>query len=204
MRIHFCGVVTVFLLGLAPCLAQAPQSNEELMEKAREEYSTGKFTDAERDFRKLVSRDPSNLEGEVFLGQALFRQKKYAEAVVPYESALELERKGSKLTSDQHRILVDQLVMAYGITGDLKHSRALLEIAVRDDPKYPLNYYNLACINAEESRKQDVLTNLALAFQYKGNAVRGEQMPDPRADSSFREYLHDPDFIGLMRKLGYE
>jgi len=172
--------------------------------QARQEYTAGRFSDAERDFRELTRRDPSNFEGQLFLGQSLFRQEKYAESVVPYEKARQLERNGHKLNSDQHRILVDQLAMAYGISGDLKKARALLEDAVQQDPEYPLNYYNLACAFAEEDQKGKVLANLSLAFQHKDNVLKGEKMPDPRTDSSFQKYVRDDDFIKLMKKLGYD
>src|ERR1700733_12196409 len=130
--------------------------------------------------------------------------EKYADAVVPYEKARELEASGSKLPSDQHRVLIDQLAMAYGISGDLKKTHALLESAIRDDPEYPLNYYNLACAYAEEGDKGKALTNLSLAFQHKEHALKGEQMPDPRTDSSFQKYVRDEDFTKLMAKLGYK
>jgi predicted Zn-dependent protease len=189
------------------CLAGNGRSfaqTEKLIEQARQEYSAGKFADAERDFRELTKRDPSNVEWDIFLGQALFRQEKYTEAAVLYEKARELERNGSKLTSDQHRILVDQLVMAYGISGNLKKARAIVEDAIQQDPEYPLNYYNLACSLAEAGDKDKALANLALAFQYKDHILKGEKMPDPRTDSSFQKYVHDEDFIKLMKKLGYE
>lgn len=194
----------LFLASIAPCFAQSSESNEKLAEQARHEYAAGKFADAERDFRELTKRDPSNIECQVYLGQALFGQEKYADSVGPYEKARELERAGSKLTSDQHRILVDQLAMAYGISGDLKKSRVLLESAIRDDPEYSLNYYNMACVNAEEGNKGEVLSNLSLAFQRKEHVLKGEQMPDPRTDSSFQKYVRDEDFIELMAKLGYK
>jgi predicted Zn-dependent protease len=199
-------VCATFLVALfsGSCLAQAPQSSEKLMEQARQEYAAGKFADAERDFRELIKRDPSNVEGQVYLGQALFRQEKYTDSVLPYEKARELERSGSKLTSDQHRILVDQLAMAYGIGGDLKKARTLLEDAIRQDPEYPLNYYNLACAFAEAGDKDKVLMNLSLAFQHKENVLKGEQLPDPRTDSSFQKYVRDEDFLKLMARLGYK
>ena len=195
-------VALLFVVFVTPCVAQVAESSEKLSGRARQEYSAGKFTDAERDFRELTNRDPSNVESQVYLGQALFRQEKYAESVFPYEKARELEKGGSKLTSDQHRILVDQLAMAYGISGDLKKARALLESAIRDDPEYPLNYYNLACGYAEEGDKNKVLANLSLAFQHKEQVLKGEKMPDPRSDSSFKKYVRDEDFIKLMAKLG--
>lgn len=101
------------------CFAQGSQPKEKLLEQARQEYTAGKFADAERDLRELVKRDPADIDAQAYLGHALFKQEKYADAVVPYEKARELEASGSKLSSDQHRVLIDQLAMAYGISGDL-------------------------------------------------------------------------------------
>jgi tetratricopeptide (TPR) repeat protein len=200
-------VLTVSFVGLYAaelCSAQGLQSKERLMEQARQEYVMGKFADAERDLREVVKRDPSDVDAQAYLGHALFRQEKYADAVVPYEKAHNLEASGRKLSPDQHRVLIDQLAMAYGISGDLKKSRALLESAIRDDPNYPLNYYNLACAYAEEGDKGKALTNLSLAFQHKDNILKGEKMPNPRTDSSFQKYVRDEDFIKLMTKFGYK
>jgi len=186
------------------CFAQGSQSKEKLLEQARQEYIAGKFADAERDLRELVKRDPADIDAQAYLGHALFKQEKYAEAVAPYEKARELEASGSKLSSDQHPVLIDQLAMAYGISGDLKKTHALLESAIREDPEYPLNYYNLACAYAEEGDKGKALTNLSVAFQHREHVLRGEQMPDPRTDSSFQKYVRDGDFTKLMAKLGYK
>lgn len=186
------------------CWGQAPDSNQKLAQQAQREYAAAQFADAERDFAELVRRDPSNIIVEIYLGQSLFRQEKYAAAVAPYEKARELEKNGGKLSLDQHRILVDQLAMSYGISGNLKKAHALLVDAIHQDPEYPLNYYNLACAYAEEGDKEKVLANLSLAFQHKSHILKGEQMPDPRSDSSFQKYAGDKDFINLMRKLGYE
>jgi predicted Zn-dependent protease len=192
------------LFGGGLSLAQGTQSKEKLLEQARQEYIAGKFADAERDLRELVKRDPADIDAQAYLGHALFRQQKYADAVVPYEKARELEASGNKLPSDQHRVLIDQLAMAYGISGDLKKTHALLETAIRDDPEYPLNYYNLACAYAEEGDKAKALTNLSLAFQQKEHVLKGEEMPDPRTDSSFQKYVRDGDFTKLMTQLGYK
>jgi tetratricopeptide (TPR) repeat protein len=107
------------------------------------------------------------------------------------------------LNSEQHHILIDQLVTAYGISGNLQEVHTLLDEAIRQDPDYPLNYYNLACAYASEGDKPKMLANLSLAFQHKDHVLKGEEMPDPRTDDSFQNYIHDPDFVKLMKQLGY-
>jgi predicted Zn-dependent protease len=186
------------------CAAQGPGDRNALAEQALREFREREFAAAERDFRSLTKSDPSDLYAQTYLGHALFRQEKFADATVPYEKAHELEVNGNKLSVEEHRLLVDQLVMSYGMGGQLKKAQELLDGAVRQDPDYPLNYYNLACAFAENGDKGKVLANLDLAFQRKANVLKREQMPDPRSDSSFQKYVRDPDFISLMKKFGYQ
>jgi predicted Zn-dependent protease len=198
-------IAPVLLLNSLVCFAQNSQPDDKLLTgKAQHEYAAKKLAEAERDFRELTLRHPSSVYMQIYLGQTLFEQQKFAESLRPFAKALDLERSGNKLTSDQHRILVDELVMAYGMSGDLKKARALLDDAIQQDPEYPLNYYNLACAFAEEGDKSRALANLSLAFEHKDNVLKGEKMPDPRADSSFQKYVRDDDFIVLMKKLGYQ
>ena len=62
----------------------------------------------------------------------------------------------------------------------------------------------MACAFAEEGDKGKALANLSLAFERKEHTLKGEQMPDPRSDSSFQKYVRDEDFVRLMAKLGYK
>lgn len=187
----------------AICAAQSNDQQNSVADRALQEYKAGQYAAAERDCREILKQNPSNILAQIYLGQSLYVQKKYAESVAPFEKARELEAGGMKLNSDQHRILVDQLVIAYGISGNLKKAHALLDEAIRQDPDYPLNYYNLACAYAGEGDKPKMLASLSTAFQHKDHVLKGEQMPDPRTDDSFQNYVHDPDFVKLMKQLGY-
>lgn len=180
------------------------QSQDPLADRALQEFRDKNYAAAERDLREITKRDPSNIYAHFYLGQTLFKEEQYAAAATSFQKAHDLEKDGDGLSVVQHRILTDQLVIAYGIGGDLKKAHALLDDAIKQDPEYPLNYYNLACAFAEDGDKAKLLTNLSLAFQYKKNVLSGEQMPDPRSDSSFQKYVRDPDFVKLMTDLGYK
>ena len=193
----------IWLLLIAGLHAQQP-SAPALAQRALQEFREGKYSDAERDFREVTKSDPSNVYAHVYLGQTFFKEEKYVEAIGPYEKARTLEKGGTQLSSDQHRILVDQLVMAYGISGQLKKAHTLLDEAISQDAEYPLNYYNLACAFAEEGNKDKMLANLTLAFQHKDHVLKGEKMPDPRSDSSFQKYVRDDDFLKLIKALGFK
>lgn len=192
------------LIFLAAGLYAQQPSAAALSQQALQEFREGKYSEAERDFREIAKSDPSNVYAHVYLGQTFFKEEKYAEAIGPYEKARTLEKNGTQLSSDQHRILVDQLVMAYGVSGQLKKAHTLLDEAISQDPAYPLNYYNLACAFAEEGNKDKMLANLTLAFQHKDHVLKGEQIPDPRSDSSFQKYVRDDDFLKLMKTLGFK
>jgi len=172
------------------------QSPDSVSSQALRDYQSGRYTQSERGFRELVKRDPSDAYAQFYLGQSLFRQEKYADAVGPFEKASELDRKGNGFSPDQ-------LVMSYGISGQLKKTHTVLDQAIRQDPDYPLNYYNLACAFAEEGDKAQMLKNLDLAFERKANMLKGEQIPDPRTDSSFQKYIRDAD-LRLVRQLMVE
>ncbi|MGO8791309.1 MAG: tetratricopeptide repeat protein [Terriglobia bacterium] len=207
MKFHLLVAVASFLLLLAGdygAATKSPATEDDLAGKAREEFRDEKFSDAERDFREIVKRQPSDIDAQVMLGNCLFRQEKYQEAIIPYERARELQRHAKVLSLDQRRILGDQLAMAYGMSGQLAKARSLLEDSIRQDPDYGLNYYNLACAFAESGDEDKMLANLSLAIKHRDQMVKGEQLPDPRSDPSFKKYLGEERFLTLMRDSGYK
>ena len=107
-------------------LGQEATSKAALAERARREFLDRKYAEAEKDFRELTRIDPSNIYAYMFLGQSLFSQEKYAEAVSPYEKVRDIEGRRKVFSVDQKRILTDQLSMSYGMSGQVEKARALL------------------------------------------------------------------------------
>jgi Tfp pilus assembly protein PilF len=173
----------------------------ELDGQARREFAAGDYAAAVRDLGTVAQRQPNDIAAQVLLGLALFRQGNYADSVPAYEKTLALEAGGFPLSVDQHRIVTDQLAMAYGISGALGKAHGLLDEAIRRDPRYPLNYYILACVFADEGENAKMLASLDSAFQRKAGVMKGERMPDPWTDPSFRKYIRDPDFMALVKRL---
>jgi predicted Zn-dependent protease len=199
MKIH--QLLAVIVLSAIPS-AHSQKSDDEMFREAQSHYASGKLLEAETSFADIARLHPSNVAAQMYLGQTLFREEKFAEAIAPYEKVRTLEKGGVKLSQTQHRILNDQLAMAYGISGRTADAKALLQESVRTDPGYPLNYYNLACVAADENDKASVLKNLSLAFQHKEQVLTGEKMPDPASDPSFKKYAQDADFKALLARLG--
>ena len=134
-------------------------------------------------------------------GSGFFLQKDYRNAAIYYQQAVDLEKQKPQLPSDQWHVLVDNLAMAYGISGDLKKSQETLEYGISKDSKYPDFYYTLACAYAEGNDLDHTLSNLKLAFEYRKNLIPGEHMPDPRTENSFQRFKDDARFQKLVALL---
>jgi hypothetical protein len=121
-------------------------------------------------------------------------------SVTAYRAALALAD-----TSDDplkwRRVTTDQLSMAYGMSGDLKQSRAVNEAAIKRDSTYPLYYYNLACVDAEEGNATSAHIHLQQAFERKANTLRGETLPDPATDDSILKLKNDSTFWAFVQTL---
>src|SRR5262245_10710806 len=60
-------------------------------------------------------------------GSKYYMEGDYKGAIVPYQKALDLEKQDRKLERKFWIVLIDNLGMAYGITGDIKSSFAVFE-----------------------------------------------------------------------------
>jgi tetratricopeptide (TPR) repeat protein len=155
------------------------------------------------DVLKSIHIDQVKRSSMELVGQAsdLYLQHDYKGAIGPYSRALELEKVSPKLEKSFWYVLIDNLGMSYGITGDLQKAKETFEYGVSKDPTYPLFYYNLACMYAEMHDATEAETNLRKAFDYKANVLPGETMPDPRTDDSFKKLMKDKEFRELVETL---
>ena len=78
-------------------------------------------------------------------GSALYLRGDYKKAIGPYQKALDLEKQKRTLEQNLWRVLVDNLGMSYGISGNLKIAKETFEYGISEDPEYPMFYYNMAC-----------------------------------------------------------
>jgi hypothetical protein len=99
------------------------------------------------------------------------------------------------------RIATDQLEMSLSMSGDLKNSRAIAQQAIANDPDYPINYYNLACADAEQRDAANAKIHLQQAFDRRANTIKGEVMPDPTKDDSILKLKKDKTFWAFVETL---
>jgi len=134
-------------------------------------------------------------------GSNAYLRQDYTQAIKLYSKALELEKREPTLEKDVWRVLVDNLGMSYGITGNHKKAREIFKYGLSKDNEYPMFYYNLACTYAETNDLDNAIVNLKRAFKYKENMIPGERMPNPETDDSFARYLNNPKFKRALNEL---
>ena len=140
---------------------------------------------------------------DVFLyGQTLYNNHRYKEAGPTLELALQkLSAASVENKETVRRIVTDNAGMAYGISGNVSKARSIFESAIRIDPDYALNYYNLACADAEEGKLKEARQHLEMAFARKSNVLPGESLPDPTTDDSFIPHKSNPQFWDFLQRL---
>ena len=127
-------------------------------------------------------------------GSQFYMNGDYKNAIPPYQKALDLEKKDRKLERKFWVVLVDNLGMSYGITGDIKSSFAVFDYGISVEPTYPLFYYNMACGYGELGDEDNAIKWLRPAFKYKANMMAGERFPNPETDSSFAKFRDSEKF----------
>lgn len=134
-------------------------------------------------------------------GSALYLQRDFKAAAIPYQKALDLEKAKPTLDKTMWRVLVDQLGMVYGISGDLKKAKETFEYGLEKDPKYPMFHYNMACTYGEMNDPDKAIVYLRQAFENKGNMIKGEKLPNPFADSSFQKFMNNDKFVSALTEI---
>lgn len=150
------------------------------------------------DFRPDLTYQPD--VGDYFsLASVLFKNSPSLAAPY-YKSSLDAMPHDTSFVT-LRRVTTDQLVMSLGMSGDIKDSRAVAEKAITADPDYPINYYNIACGDAEQGNATDARMHLQQAFDRRANVLKGESMPDPTKDDSILKLKKNKAFWAFVLAL---
>lgn len=129
--------LTMLMLGIA-CIANA-QTDRQLIRSGNRMYVKQQFDKAEIEYRKAVSKNPSNPQAVYNLGCALMMQNKDSAAIVQYQKAAQLEKNKLRLASVYHNIGV--ICQNHKMYGDAIKA---YEQSLRNNPKDNETRYNLA------------------------------------------------------------
>lgn len=151
------------------------------------------------------SNNQSN-EGKTALNYAVqgsdfYKNKDYPNAVKLYRQSLDAEEKHPMLGKIMWRVVVDNMGMAYGMSGDLEKAKETFAYGLSKDPDYAMFHYNMACSYAEMSDEDQAIAYLKSAFRNKENMIEGEKMPNPATDASFSRFMKDEKFLKALDEI---
>jgi len=104
-------------------------------------------------------------------GSYYYVKHDFKRAIGPYQKALDLEKENRTLDKTIWKVLIDNLGMAYGITGDLDKAKDTFKYGISKDADYPLFYYNMACTYGEMKDMDNAIKYLELAFDRRENII---------------------------------
>ena len=127
------------------------QNDRQLIREGNRMFNKQQYDKAEIQYRKAVSKNPSNPQAVYNLGCALMMQNKDSAAIVQYEKAVKLEKNKFRLASAYHNIGV--ICQNHKMYGDAIKA---YEQALRNNPKDDETRYNLAlCKKLQKNDKKD-------------------------------------------------
>lgn len=130
-------------------------------------------------------------------GSRHFLLNEFDKAIGPYQKALDRERTTPTLDASNWRVLVDNLAMSYGITGNLTAAGEVLNYGLSKDPEYPMFYFILGDVAAERGDFDNTMRYLRRALKFRANLIPGEKLPDPMTDDSFKAFRKNDEFKKL-------
>ncbi len=134
-------------------------------------------------------------------GNRYYENQNYEKAIIYYEKLFEIEKKENSMKKEIRRILMDNLIASYGISGKIDEAESTIKYGLSIDSKYPMFYYNMACVYAEKNNMEKCMENLKIAFEYKENMNRGTELPNPQEDSSFEKFMGNNIFKDFITTL---
>lgn len=134
-------------------------------------------------------------------GDTAFAAKEYDVAAKAYRLAFEQEKMKPTLEKKAWYSLVDNLAMAYMLSGDNNNARVVLAAGLSRNYDYPMFHYILARTHAAEGNEDEALLHLSRAFRHKKNMIAGEKFPDPLTDESFASLADSPSFKKAVNEM---
>ena len=129
----------VLLMSILVFSVVAQKENDDLR-AGNKLYKASKFTEAEIAYRKGLLKNSKSFEANYNLGNALFRQKKYPQALEQYNSAL------SQQPTDKKKIASALHNVGNSLMADKKYDESIkaYKAALKNNPKDDETRYNLA------------------------------------------------------------
>jgi len=142
-------IITILFLNFV-CLCVFSQKESADVRDGNKQYKGDKFTEAEVLYRKGLEKNNKSFEGNFNLGNALFRQEKYSDALEQYEKAAVFSPKDKQRAAAAYYNAGNAML----IDGKIAESIEAYKKSLRLNPKDDEARYNLAFAKAALQKQQ--------------------------------------------------
>jgi Ca-activated chloride channel homolog len=132
-------IVYILMMSLLALTVTAQKESADIR-SGNKAYKAGKFTEAEIEYRKGLLKNKNSFEANYNLGNALFKQKKYADALQQFDNALALQPKEKERIAAAYHNTGNSLL----VDNKIEESIKAYEKALKNNPKDNDTRYNLA------------------------------------------------------------
>lgn len=153
-------LITLFMSCCSILLAQQEATD---VRRGNKQYNDSNYTEAEVNYRRGLSKNDQSFEGHFNLGDALFKQEKYPEALEQYTQAEKLLKANDQLSKGQ---LDSRLAETYHNIGNSLYAQQQYDKAVaayqqslRHNPKDNDTRYNLVKAMQQLQQQQNQQQN---------------------------------------------
>jgi len=190
------------LLLITPLLAHADRKQAvDKFNQARQQLERRNVAKADKLLQESIQADSAYIPAHQLLGDVKYNMRQYNAAADEYATALKLNATLQTLSPEQVHAATNNLGVAYALAGNLPKAKEVFDDAVKQEPDYPIYHYNLACTYAEMGQLDPAMEQLQTAWKLRKNLGENERFPDPRQDSSFKNYLNDPKFQETVQNM---
>lgn len=181
----FLSVVIAFS---TPAFSQKQVRKE--LKKGNKEYVREKYTEAEIAYRKALEVNARSADAAYNLGNSLYKQSKFPEALQQYEAALSQEKDKNLAAADWHN--AGNVFMS---AKDYQKSVEAYKRSLRLNPNDDETRYNLALAQKlmENQQQQDQNQNEDKQDQNKDEQQKQEQQQQDRQDKQEQQQQQNPN-----------
>jgi hypothetical protein len=137
----------------------------------------------------------------LFDGTMAYLDKDFSKAAEQLQKALDMEKQKRTLGRDDFRLLVDNLAVSYRFAQNQAKSKETLDYGIKQDSKYPLFHYDMACYYGVEGAMDQALEELRLTYKYKPELSLSDQLADPLQEGCFGKFLKNKDFVEAVQQM---
>ena len=137
------------------------QTIEQLFQQGEQAYNEGKYREAERIFRQIITIESGNTRGYNSMGVVLEKQGRLEEAIAAYKKAIEIDPNYALPYYNMGVVLEKQ--------GNLEEAITAYKKAIEIDPNYAVAYNNIGIVLEKQGKLEEAIAAYKKAIEIDPN-----------------------------------